>query len=333
MKRDTAPFFEALGLKEDSAIGAPGAALVVSQKGAITTRFEGLADLEANIPEIRGQLLHSGDIADTIEDMIEELEDTEPANDTMAMIQSGLVKDGKSILVPAESEDQWNGVMGTLTDALQIFSDPRIARATSGDSDIDGNQLKKDITSLYLVVPDKDKDRVSPIIAMLFETLASQLISAKPTKGQFPITFIMDEFIRLGELKVIKDLPAISRGYRLNTVFIAQSYNQIAEVYGKDAIGTFNSTCAYKVIFQQNDPETAENIARTVGNETRKRISQTKSLRGITDKSTSENLSDEGKPLLNAQDILNLNPDECVILGQGQLMHPIKAKCAFWFKK
>ena len=288
---------------------------------------------ETSIPEVRDQLLTTGDIADTIEEMVAALQAFNSPNETEEMLRDGLIKDGRSILVPAESEDQWNGIMGTLTDALQVFSDPRIVKATSGPSDIDGNQLKKEITTIYLVVPDKDKERISPIIALLFETIATQLISSRPTKEQVPITFIMDEFIRLGELKIIKDLPALSREYKVNTVFIAQSYNQIAEIYDKNAIGSFNSTCAYKVIFQQNDPETAENIARTIGNETRERTSQTKSFKGVIDKNTSESLSSEGKHLISAQDILNLNSDECIILGQGQLMRPIKAKCAFWFKE
>ena len=63
MKRDTTPFFEALGLKEDSAIGAPGAALVVSKKGTTTTKFLGLADLEANIPVNEHTAFHVASLA------------------------------------------------------------------------------------------------------------------------------------------------------------------------------------------------------------------------------------------------------------------------------
>lgn len=287
---------------------------------------------QTSIPEVRDQLLTSEDIADTIESMISELQSHTPNDETEEMLQNGLIKDGKAVLVPAESDDQWNGVMGTLTDVLQVYSDPRIAKATTGKSDINANDLKTKITTIYLVVPDKDKKRISPIMATLFEALGAQLISKLPTENQIPITFIMDEFIRLGELQTIKELPALSRGYKLNTIFIAQSYNQIAEVYGKDAIGTFNSTCAYKVIFQQNDPETAENIANTVGKQTRERKSQNLSSKLIAPTQTSENTSQEGHQLLTAQDILNIKSDECIILGQGQLMRPIIAKCAFWFR-
>tara|TARA_R110000868_G_scaffold138329_1_gene352293 strand:- start:15262 stop:16719 length:1458 start_codon:yes stop_codon:yes gene_type:complete len=288
---------------------------------------------ETSIPEVRDQLLISEDIADTIENMLSNLNEGNPSNDDENLMINGLIKDAKATLVPAESDDQWNGVMGTLTDALQVFSDPRIAKATTGKSNIDANQLKKEITTIYLVVPDKDKDRISPIMAMLFETVATQLISEPPFKNQIPITFIMDEFIRLGYMKIIKDLPAISRSYKLNTIFIAQSYNQIAEIYGRDSIGTFNSNCAYKVIFQQNDPETAESIAKTIGTHTRDRKSHNASSKTIIQTQTSESTSKEARHLLTAQGILNINSDECIILGQGQLMHPIKAKCAFWFCK
>ena len=79
--------------------------------------------------------------------------------------------------------------------------------------------------------------------------------------------------------------------------------------------------------------KSAEDIAKTIGNQTQTRTSTSKSTKGIINQNTSENQSNEGQYLLTAQDILNLNSDECIILGQGQLMHPIIAKCAFWFKK
>lgn len=294
---------------------------------------------ETSLPEVRSKLLSSEDIAWTIEEMIADL-DGEGAvsshNDWSeygSTITQKLIEDGRSTLVAARSEEQWAGVMGTLSTSLQPFSDPRIAAATSGPSDLNANDLKLECTSIYLVIPDKDLARLSPIVTLIFESLGSQLISEMPKPGQVPVTFLLDEFIRLGKLKQVKELPAISRGYRVNAVFIAQDFQQIADKYGREAVSIFNSTCAYKVIFRQNDLKTAKDISDTIGNFTTTKLSTSRSAKGVlkTDKSTSE--SEEGLALVSAQEILNLSKDESIIIGQGELMHPLKVENGFWFSQ
>ncbi|TKW61159.1 MAG: type IV secretory system conjugative DNA transfer family protein [Blastochloris viridis] len=292
---------------------------------------------ETSLPEIRSKILSSEDIAWTVEEMIADLEGEgalSSHNDWEefgAGIIQKLVEDGRSTLVAARSEEQWAGVMGTLSTALQPFSDPRIAAATSGPSDLNALDLKKECTSIYLVIPDKDLARLSPIVTLIFEALGSQLISELPKPGQIPVTFLLDEFIRLGKLKQVKELPAISRGYRVNAVFIAQDFQQIADKYGREAVSIFNSTCAYKVIFRQNDLKTAKDISDTIGNFTTTKLSTSRSAKGVlkTDKSTSE--SEEGLALVSAQEILNLSKEESIVIGQGELMHPLKVQNGFWF--
>ena len=94
----------------------------------------------------------------------------------------------------------------------------------------------------------------------------------------------------------------------------------------------FNSTCAYKVIFRQNDLKTAKDISDTIGNFTTTKLSNSRSVKGIlkTDKSTSE--SEEGLALVSAQEILNLSKEESIVIGQGELMHPLKVKNGYWYK-
>lgn len=292
---------------------------------------------ETSLPEIRSKILSSEDIAWTVEDMIADLsgEGALCSHNEWAEYGEGLTRklmeDGRSTLVAAQSDEQWAGVMGTLSTALQPFSDPRIAAATSGLSDLNAADLKRECTSIYLVIPDKDLARLSPIVTLIFEALGSQLISEMPKPGQVPVTFLLDEFIRLGKLKQVKELPAISRGYRVNAVFIAQDFQQIADKYGREAVSIFNSTCAYKVIFRQNDLKTAKDISDTIGNFTTTKLSTSRSAKGVlkTERSTSE--AEEGLALVSAQEILNLGKEESIVIGQGELMHPLKVVNGFWF--
>ncbi len=295
---------------------------------------------ETSIPEIRSKILSDRNIVETIESMIEQAQDPSgtpaignhpQAVDHIDTLRDSLVKNGNNVLIAAGSEEQWAGVMGSLTAALQPFGDARISQATSGRSDICGADLKKERTSIYLVIPDKDISRLSPIITLIFETIGSQLISKMPEKGQVPITLMLDEFVRLGKLNRIKELPAISRGYRVNVVFIAQDIQQIVDRYGKEAAGIFSSTCAYRIIFRQNDVDSAELISKTIGKKTDTRESYNTSTKGIFSNKSGESFSLEGIELVTPQDILNLPEDEMMILGQGQFMRPLKIKKLSWY--
>lgn len=294
-----------------------------------------------SIPQVRSKILSDRNIIETIEGMIEQAQDDQAnpaimnhpqAIDHIDTLRSSLIKNGNNVLIAAGSEEQWAGVMGSLTAALQLFGDARIEQATDGRSDICGADLKKERTSIYLVIPDKDISRLSPLITLIFEIVGSQLISKMPEKGQIPITLMLDEFVRLGKLNRIKELPAISRGYRVNVVFIAQDIQQIVDRYGKEAAGIFSSTCAYRVIFRQNDVDSAKLISETIGKKTDIKESYNTNTKGIFSNKSGESFSDEGIELVTPQDILNLPEDEMMILGQGQFMRPLKIKKLSWFK-
>ena len=119
-------------------------------------------------------------------------------------------------------------------------------------------------------------------------------------------------------------------------MFVAQDYEQIAVKYGKEAVSIFDSNCAYKIVFQQNNLQTAEKISKLIGNKTdvRKSSSKSTSSRQLQNSSSgvSKSLSQEGVPLVTPQDILNLNKKTCFIVSQGYSAFPIKAKVAYYFK-
>ncbi len=296
---------------------------------------------ETSIPEIRSKILSEKDIKATIEGMINDafdmtktpaIMDHPDADRHIDRLRDSIKRNGNSVLIAAASDEQWAGVMGTLTSALQPFGDARIEQATSGRSDISGEEMKKERVSIYLVIPDKDISRLSPIITLIFETVGSQLISKMPEKGQIPITFMLDEFVRLGKLQRVKELPAISRGYRVNVVFIAQDVQQIIDRYGKEAAGIFASTCAYRVVFRQNELDTAKLLSETIGKATTTRESTNISTKGVFSTKSGGSVSDEGLELVTPQDVMNLSDRNMLILGQGQLMRPLNIKKNSWYE-
>lgn len=284
---------------------------------------------ETNLTEIRQKLLERNDVAETIKIMM-----------SAKNIPNDILTDGRGVLVSEDSEKQWAGVVGTFKETIELFADSRVSKAVTGKSDFTGELLKSQICSIYIKVRDKDAKRLEPLITMLIEAIGTQLISRDSVKEDKSVTFILDEFVRLGKTRIIRDLPAISRSYKVNTIFVAQDYGQIIDKYGKDSVSMFDTNCAYKVIFQQNSYNTADMISNLVGKSTSIRTSTSSGNNSKErllggDRSISEGLSksEEGLNLITAQDILNLSKKECIILAQGFHASPIKAKIAFYFKQ
>lgn len=277
---------------------------------------------ETSFPNVREQFLKHSHVQKTILEMIKE-------DDVPDM----LIKNAHGILTHSESDTQWAGVLGTVNRALQIFADSRIAAATSGQNSISAELLRQENVSIYLMVRDNDRERLAPLLGMFFDALISKLLSKEPEESDQMVTFLLDEFIRLGKLEAIKNIPSISRGYKINTVYVAQDYEQITEAYGKEAVSIFESNTAYKVIFRQNNHFTAERVSKLIGNVTLKKKSKSVNRQqGVGFGSVSMSHSEEGLPLVSAQEILNLDKDKCLIVVEGHAKEPILAEVAFWFE-
>lgn len=238
----------------------------------------------------------------------------------------------KEPLIAAGAEKQWAGVIGTLSAQLDIFRDPLIAGALKGRSSFLASTLRKQSTTIYIKVRDEDRNRLSPIIKLILSVINNSLLSTMPAEKDKMVTFIIDEFPRLGRMDTIIDLPALGRGYRVNAVFIAQDINQIKKRYSNEDIKILFSTCSYKVIFRQGEYDTAKTVSELIGKYTSEKRSTSHDTKTPLSNRSSESLSDEGLLLVSPQDILNLEKDKCLIIAQGFSRLPFKAGVAFWYK-
>jgi type IV secretion system protein VirD4 len=240
-----------------------------------------------------------------------------------------LKKNCKLILQESASGDQWAGITGTLTSALDIFDYEEVVEATSGPSDIHGNVLRDGKTIVYIKIDTDDRERLAPLVSLVFYSLGIQLTTNMPADHQQRVTFIIDEFPVLGKVDTLIKLPSISRGYNLNIEFIAQDFDQIIDIYGHQSIGIMQSNCAFKIILQQSNLNTAEGISRLIGNKTAKK--RQSSSNGLMQTSISS--SDEGIPLVTYQEILHMNKNKFLLLCQGGYHTPIVGDIPFYFQE
>lgn len=275
-----------------------------------------------SIPQIASKIVSEPDIGKLIRKMTE-------APNLPAIIK----EDANSVLIADGSDEQWAGVMGTLSAQLDIFRDPLIAAALTGHSSFLPGNLREQSTTIYVKVRDEDRNRLSPVIKLIFSVINNSLLSAMPEEGDEMVTFIIDEFPRLGRMDTMMDLPALGRGYKVNTVFIAQDINQIRKRYSNEDIKVLFSTCSYKVIFRQGEYDTAKTVSELIGKYTSEKRSINKDAKTPISGRASESLSDEGLLLVSPQDILNLEKEKCLVIAQGFSRLPFKAEVAFWYKK
>lgn len=172
----------------------------------------------------------------------------------------------------SQSEKTMQGIVSQAKSALTMLSDPDIARLTAA-STFDFESFRREKTALFLVFP---QNRVSyySLLANLFYTQLFHycLDDAKFSRESLPIYFLLDEFGHL----TIPDFPAIittTRARRISLSIVLQSLSQLEERYGRQGASTIlDGGVASRVFFSGMDIDTAQMLARTLGDTHRERM-------------------------------------------------------------
>lgn len=226
------------------------------------------------------------------------------------------------------ADKQWSGVWDTFAERLDVFADARVAKAFDR-SDFSLPQLRSERVTVYVYARPDDVVRLKSCIALVLESAALSLISRERAPGEQQVRFINEEFARLPPLEALVDLPALSRGYGVSSMYIFQAWSQAVDGYGEQKARTLKNSCAFQIYFAQNEITLAEDISRAIGPRTRKKLSFATSETRLT-RNTNE--TNEGVPLVLPQDVMGLPVGKILILRQNHFPTPIKANGARWFK-
>lgn len=182
----------------------------------------------------------------------------------------GIAQAGASML--AKEGREQSGVRSTAERYLSIFADPIVAKNTR-DSDFSIADLMNSSkpVSLYIVTRGQDKMTMRPLVR-LFVTMAMGQLASAPllmTNGQqvsphrHRLLMLLDEFPSLGKLERFQDAMAKCAGYGIKVFLLAQSREQIVDIYGPHESITGN--CHVKILFAPNDEATAKWISGLLG--------------------------------------------------------------------
>jgi type IV secretion system protein VirD4 len=240
-----------------------------------------------------------------------------------------LVQNAYAIL-GADEKTQKN-ILKDFHSRMSLFNDPIVGAATNYN-DFDFRELRSKKISIYIQIPDSDKNRLSPILTLFWAQLINAMSTHEPGADEpYSVLALMDEFGNMARISKLKDGISFLRSYHVRCVIIVQYLAQIISIYGRDdAKGFLNSKV--KVAFALNDIDDAKLFSKALGTKTVRVTSASSSTgHGSNPGSRSENINYQARALLHPDELMQLPDSKEVILLEAK--SPIMAEKCYWFKE
>ncbi|GAA8105724.1 hypothetical protein HpHA38_13540 [Helicobacter pylori] len=228
------------------------------------------------------------------------------------------------------AEEEFASIISTFNRFVSVFKSNQVRIATSKMS-FDYEELRTDNISLYIVIAQKDINTLAPLVRVILESIAKNLLTNESSKKEERIYMILDEFVRFGKLPFLLEMPALCRSYNVVPLFITQDYAMIRKNYSDDDLKILKGVVHYNIVFKMNSAEDADIVSKEVGEFTRQSKNYS-TEKGQLVFGGSSSYSHEGRNLLTAQDIMNIESDEVIVIVTGAKATPLKLKANYWFR-
>ena len=196
-----------------------------------------------------------------------------------------------------------SSIRKTFTSKLQLWTNPLVDAATSGDS-FDLRELRRKRITIYLGVAPSDLSRLSLLMNLFFTQMLDMNMDSMPEDDptvRHELMAILDEWAAMGRMPIVENTIQLQGGYGIRPVFIAHSLPQLRAIYGRDQTDHIISCCGARVVYAPNDDEYATNISRELGTFTVENKSESRPARGFRPGSVST--SQAARSLLNPQEV------------------------------
>jgi type IV secretion system protein VirD4 len=199
---------------------------------------------------------------------------------------------------------------------LNLWADPLVKAATT-TSDFSVHDLRRKRSTIYLCVSPNDLEVIAPLIRLFFQQVVSVMQRSMPARDErHEVLFLMDEFKHLGRLEAIETAITTIAGYKGRFMFIIQSLSALTGGYEEAGKQNFLSNTGIQIFMATADDETPTYISKAIGERSfqSKSISHSKSRRF----DVTVQYSEQGSPLLRAEQIRLLSQDKQIVLIKGQ---------------
>ena len=240
-----------------------------------------------------------------------------------------------------KAPNERSGIVSSTQSFLSLYNDPVVSSITAScDWRISDLMSAKYPVSLFLVIPPSDISRTRPLIRLILNQVGRRLtehldplFDHKTTKkaGHHGLLFMLDEFPALGRLDFFETALAFLAGYGIRAFLIAQSLNQISKVYGES--NAILDNCHVRIAFSANDERTARRISEALGTSTTERAQRNYAGHRLATwlPHVSVSSQESARPLLTPGEVMQLPPDEALVLVSG--LPPIRARKLRYFEE
>jgi type IV secretion system protein VirD4 len=229
------------------------------------------------------------------------------------------------------ADDTFSSVIASVQAPLQQFLSPILAAATNA-TDFDIGKLRRQPTTLYVIIPTNKLDESSKLLNIFFSTvignnLGKQLGEEPDLKYQ--MLMLMDEFTAMGRMDVWAKRISISASYGVRDLCIVQSRAQLRAAYGDHDAQNFITNHGAQIVFAPREQSDANEYSEMLGYKTVRKQHRSTS-RGGGSNQVSVNYTEERRALLLPQEIKELPADDELVFYEG--CKPIRAKKNWFFK-
>jgi type IV secretion system protein VirD4 len=251
----------------------------------------------------------------------------------LEMVENQHCKTGPHPVVAAAGRDmvdretrERGSVLSSAKTYLTLFQDPLIARNTRrSDFRIIDLMNHARPVSLYIVTRGSDKERLRPLVRLLFTMMARTLMGVplKFDNGQpvmphrHRLLMMLDEFPSLGRMPIIEDALPKCAGYGIKCFLAAQDREQMFSAYG--AHQTITSNCHIRIVYAPNERETARWVSDMIGTTTIVKEDVTESGNRLGALShVSRSFHEVSRPLMTPDEIATLKKPRKTRDGDGE---------------
>jgi type IV secretion system protein VirD4 len=215
----------------------------------------------------------------------------------------------------------------TLTSLLTPLLTETVVRSlASSDFSAQDLMTSQEPITVYLRWPERDLLVLSPLVRLLWGTLIDGLITTYDTvqgKHCKPVLLLIDEAGRTA-IPSLADHATTVVGRGISLWIAVQSLAQLDAVYGKTRATVLRDNMESQIYYRPANQATADYLEHCLGR--RSDFAHSETLREGT--ATSEGRTEQGIPLMTAQDIKQLRDED--IIGFHRLLPPFRAKRMDW---
>lgn len=222
----------------------------------------------------------------------------------------------------------WGNVFIGLGSRMNVFQNKLVDKITKYH-EIDLELPGKQPCAYFCIISATDtayEFLSSLFFSMLFKKLSDYARKHGDERGQLPVevNFVMDEFCNVGKLLDFKKTISVVRGYGINCQIIVQSIAQLSDRYPVKEWEEIVGNCDTQLVLGCNDMMTSEYISKRCGSVTiqltNSMAPQTPLFSPITREVTGyrQTKSNNTRPLMYPEEILQMDNKECLVLIRGQ---------------